>query len=388
MWFCICGGSAKTHFIGLTTHKKLAVLSCRVKFQDKPVLLTIQVNVIWPLVNFGMSNCFNNLHFAVDMVIVNFRLKIPTEIRIFLGVAFWSAISNQVQRRGWREGFCLERNAYVDNSETTPYSTEIWRCADRPHGAHRLFDRSEIRWMHWDTFHPFSRTLVLNLKFFTAIFLTTTFFFSESFSGIPTVNLLRGIPCFLDMQSTGCPSPPSYVPRFFTGLTDKMDFKQRVINTLVNTDTVFQSALMAWKAFSAKLQQHQHVVWKWKAELQLVYHPVIFRWVRWSPSSAESSIGALTKLPKSSWKRTWAWLRCFQTRQSGCTGNVPKVLPFNREQNYEKKKWGTPLILQASARNKCVGTGLTSRWSFHAHLCLTWCQSGASTATWGILCLK
>uniref|UniRef100_I3KF18 glucuronosyltransferase n=1 Tax=Oreochromis niloticus TaxID=8128 RepID=I3KF18_ORENI len=50
---------------------------------------------------------------------------------------------------------------------------------------------------------------------------------------LPTVNLLRGIPCHLDMKSAGCPSPPSYVPRFFTGYTDKMSFKERLINTLV-----------------------------------------------------------------------------------------------------------------------------------------------------------
>ncbi|XP_069020543.1 UDP-glucuronosyltransferase 1A1-like isoform X1 [Embiotoca jacksoni] len=51
--------------------------------------------------------------------------------------------------------------------------------------------------------------------------------------GLPTINLLRGIPCGLDMSSAGCPSPPSYVPRFFTGYTDKMNFKERLINTLV-----------------------------------------------------------------------------------------------------------------------------------------------------------
>ncbi|XP_019720352.1 UDP-glucuronosyltransferase 1-1-like isoform X1 [Hippocampus comes] len=65
--------------------------------------------------------------------------------------------------------------------------------------------------------------------------------------GIPTVNLLRGIPCFLDMQSTGCPSPPSYVPRFFTGLTDKMDFKQRVINTLVSALEPLLCRLIYWR---------------------------------------------------------------------------------------------------------------------------------------------
>uniref|UniRef100_UPI003AB02ED2 UDP-glucuronosyltransferase-like n=1 Tax=Centroberyx gerrardi TaxID=166262 RepID=UPI003AB02ED2 len=52
--------------------------------------------------------------------------------------------------------------------------------------------------------------------------------------GLPTINLLRGIPCSLDMKSAACPSPPSYVPRFFTGFTDKMNFKERVINTLVS----------------------------------------------------------------------------------------------------------------------------------------------------------
>ena len=57
---------------------------------------------------------------------------------------------------------------------------------------------------------------------------------AETFSGIPTVNLLRGIPCSLDIKSSGCPAPPSYVPRFFTGYTDTMTFKQRVVNTLVS----------------------------------------------------------------------------------------------------------------------------------------------------------
>lgn len=37
----------------------------------------------------------------------------------------------------------------------------------------------------------------------------------------------------MDMKAAGCPSPPSYVPRFMTGYTDKMDFRERTINTLV-----------------------------------------------------------------------------------------------------------------------------------------------------------
>uniref|UniRef100_A0A3Q4BPM5 UDP-glucuronosyltransferase n=1 Tax=Mola mola TaxID=94237 RepID=A0A3Q4BPM5_MOLML len=53
--------------------------------------------------------------------------------------------------------------------------------------------------------------------------------------GLPSINLLRGIPCLMDMKAAGCPSPPSYVPRFFTGFTDKMNFMERTINTLVST---------------------------------------------------------------------------------------------------------------------------------------------------------
>ncbi|XP_077470471.1 UDP-glucuronosyltransferase 1A1-like isoform X1 [Stigmatopora argus] len=65
--------------------------------------------------------------------------------------------------------------------------------------------------------------------------------------GIPSVNLLRGIPCFLDMKSAGCPSPPSYVPRFFTRLTDKMDFKQRVLNTMVSALEPILCQIFYWR---------------------------------------------------------------------------------------------------------------------------------------------
>uniref|UniRef100_A0AAY4DIP8 glucuronosyltransferase n=1 Tax=Denticeps clupeoides TaxID=299321 RepID=A0AAY4DIP8_9TELE len=49
---------------------------------------------------------------------------------------------------------------------------------------------------------------------------------------LPPVYLLRGIPCGLDLASAACPSPPSYVPRFFTRYTDNMSFGERVVNTL------------------------------------------------------------------------------------------------------------------------------------------------------------
>ncbi|XP_023191363.1 UDP-glucuronosyltransferase 1-1-like [Xiphophorus maculatus] len=64
--------------------------------------------------------------------------------------------------------------------------------------------------------------------------------------GIPTINLLRGVPCSLDMKASGCPSPPSFVPRFFTGFTDRMSFKERLINTLVALLEPLFCRLMYW----------------------------------------------------------------------------------------------------------------------------------------------
>ncbi|XP_034039729.1 UDP-glucuronosyltransferase-like isoform X2 [Thalassophryne amazonica] len=64
--------------------------------------------------------------------------------------------------------------------------------------------------------------------------------------GIPTINVLRGIPCSLDMKAAGCPSPPSYVPRFFSGYTDKMSFPQRVANTVIALLEPLLCRLLYW----------------------------------------------------------------------------------------------------------------------------------------------
>uniref|UniRef100_A0A671SQS0 UDP-glucuronosyltransferase n=1 Tax=Sinocyclocheilus anshuiensis TaxID=1608454 RepID=A0A671SQS0_9TELE len=62
---------------------------------------------------------------------------------------------------------------------------------------------------------------------------------ADSFS-LPAVYFLHGLPCRLDEAAAQCPSPPSFVPRFFTGFSDKMTFPQRVRNTLM---TVFEKYL-------------------------------------------------------------------------------------------------------------------------------------------------
>ncbi|KAM9349975.1 UDP-glucuronosyltransferase 1A1-like [Symphorus nematophorus] len=63
---------------------------------------------------------------------------------------------------------------------------------------------------------------------------------------IPTINLLRGIPCSMDMKASGSPSPPSFIPRFFTGYTDKMNFKERTVNTLVALLEPLMCRLLYW----------------------------------------------------------------------------------------------------------------------------------------------
>ncbi|XP_053219930.1 UDP-glucuronosyltransferase 1A1-like isoform X2 [Podarcis raffonei] len=52
---------------------------------------------------------------------------------------------------------------------------------------------------------------------------------------LPSVYYLRGIPCGLDFVATQCPNPHSYVPKFFSGNTDHMNFKQRVKNFLIGS---------------------------------------------------------------------------------------------------------------------------------------------------------
>ncbi|NWS46879.1 UD11 glucuronosyltransferase, partial [Probosciger aterrimus] len=49
---------------------------------------------------------------------------------------------------------------------------------------------------------------------------------------LPSVFFLHQMPCGLEYGATQCPSPPSYVPRMFTGLTDHMNFLQRVKNMI------------------------------------------------------------------------------------------------------------------------------------------------------------
>ncbi|NXP44765.1 UD11 glucuronosyltransferase, partial [Heliornis fulica] len=56
---------------------------------------------------------------------------------------------------------------------------------------------------------------------------------------VPSLFFLQQIPCGLEFEATQCPNPPSYVPRVFTDLTDRMNFLQRVKNLIFDIPNYF-----------------------------------------------------------------------------------------------------------------------------------------------------
>ncbi|NWI61965.1 UD11 glucuronosyltransferase, partial [Todus mexicanus] len=61
---------------------------------------------------------------------------------------------------------------------------------------------------------------------------------------LPSVYLVRGLPCSLDLRATLCPNPPSYIPRFFTRYTDRMTFPQRVGNFMASLSSSLACSLL------------------------------------------------------------------------------------------------------------------------------------------------
>ncbi|KAI4883049.1 hypothetical protein NFI96_027530 [Prochilodus magdalenae] len=63
---------------------------------------------------------------------------------------------------------------------------------------------------------------------------------------LPAVYMLRGLPCGMDATATACPDPPSYVPRFFTKSTDRMRWRERVVNMLVSVVEPVLCKVLYW----------------------------------------------------------------------------------------------------------------------------------------------
>ncbi|XP_044531633.1 UDP-glucuronosyltransferase 1A1-like [Gracilinanus agilis] len=56
---------------------------------------------------------------------------------------------------------------------------------------------------------------------------------------LPAAYIVHGMPCSLDSAGTKCPNPSSYIPRSFSGNTDRMTLGQRVKNMLLTMAELF-----------------------------------------------------------------------------------------------------------------------------------------------------
>ncbi|NWX40533.1 UD11 glucuronosyltransferase, partial [Steatornis caripensis] len=101
---------------------------------------------------------------------------------------------------------------------------------------HLLYDKELVRYLEESKFDAL----------FTDPVLPCGQILAEHLS-VPSVFYFRGATCGLDFEATQCPNPPSYVPRVYTELTDRMNFLQRVKNLIFDIpnyflcDFIFQS---------------------------------------------------------------------------------------------------------------------------------------------------
>ncbi|XP_065697555.1 UDP-glucuronosyltransferase 1A1-like isoform X2 [Patagioenas fasciata] len=120
------------------------------------------------------------------------------------------------------EGTVLERSLKIYKSMKRFFDLAFSSC------SHLLYNKELLRYLEQSQFDAILTDPVLLCGPILAEHLS-----------LPSVFFLRGIPCSLDLQATQCPSPPSYVPRMFTDLTDRMNFLQRVKNLIFETPNYF-----------------------------------------------------------------------------------------------------------------------------------------------------
>ncbi|XP_029874366.1 UDP-glucuronosyltransferase 1A1-like isoform X1 [Aquila chrysaetos chrysaetos] len=122
----------------------------------------------------------------------------------------------------FEEGSFLERFLKIYQSMKRASDLAITSC------AHLLYNKELVRYLEESKFDAVLTDPVLPCGQILAEHLS-----------VPSVVFLRGIPCGLDFEATQCPNPPSYVPRVFTELTDRMNFLQRVKNLMFELPNYF-----------------------------------------------------------------------------------------------------------------------------------------------------
>ncbi|NXG85803.1 UD11 glucuronosyltransferase, partial [Stercorarius parasiticus] len=125
-------------------------------------------------------------------------------------------------REVFEEGSFLERFLKVYQRLKSLSAISLSTC------AHLLYNKELVRYLEENKFDAV----------FTDPVVPCGQILAEHLS-VPSVLFLRVMPCGLDFEATQCPSPPSYVPRVFTDLTDRMNFFQRVKNLILDIPNYF-----------------------------------------------------------------------------------------------------------------------------------------------------
>ncbi|XP_010079154.1 PREDICTED: UDP-glucuronosyltransferase 1-1-like, partial [Pterocles gutturalis] len=122
----------------------------------------------------------------------------------------------------FREGSFLERFIRIYQRSKNVSTLVLSTC------AHLLYNKELIRYLEENKFDAV----------FTDPFLPCGQILAEHLS-LPSVVFLQQMPCGLEFEATPCPNPPSYVPRVFTDLSDRMNFFQRVKNLIYEISNYF-----------------------------------------------------------------------------------------------------------------------------------------------------
>ncbi|XP_069716780.1 UDP-glucuronosyltransferase 1A1-like isoform X5 [Phaenicophaeus curvirostris] len=125
-------------------------------------------------------------------------------------------------RNVFEEGFFLGRFIKICQRLKIISDNALSTC------THLLYNKELVRYLEESKFDAV----------FTDPILPCGLILAEHLS-LPSTFFLRAMPCGLDFEATQCPYPPSYVPRMFTGLTDRMNFFQRIKNLIHDIPNYF-----------------------------------------------------------------------------------------------------------------------------------------------------
>lgn len=211
-------------------------------------------------------------------------------------------VVKELQRRG-HQALVLapESSPVIQGSATESYQTEVYSVPYTKDDLDQEFNRMKdgvfrkntgirelyVSVQHFAQFLSYqvdgcdrllnNKSLMTRLKdqgfdlVLTDPFLPCGSMLSHAFS-IPAVYFLHGLPCELHLEASQCPSPPSYVPVFFSENTDVMTFPQRVKNMLMSF-VLSNMCKLIYRDFDELVRKHSGGITTYK---ELISHGAIW----------------------------------------------------------------------------------------------------------------